>query len=207
MTIPLIVLAFLSAVGGFIGIPESLGHYLGLHESNLIERWLQPVFVFPPEAAHTLPHLWEYLLMILSLAVAIAGCWTGYLLYSRRKDLPNRFVEKHPRFYQAALEKFYVDEVYQKVFVRGLLRLNDALAWFDLRVIDGLVNLSAEWTRITSFLSGWFDRTFVDGAVNLTGSLTAWSGARLRRIQTGRIQMYLYYVAGGVLVILMFQLL
>jgi NADH-quinone oxidoreductase subunit L len=207
MTVPLILLAFLSIVGGFLGVPESLGHLVGLHESNLIEHWLKPAFVLPVETHKMAPHAVEYLLMALSLGVAVAGCYAGYTLYTRRQDIPAKIVEAAPRLYRFVRNKYYVDELYQLLFVKSLLRLNDFLGKFDLKVIDGLVNLSALVTKITSFFSGWFDRIFVDGAVNFVADATQKGGAILRRTQTGRIQTYLYYAMGGILLVLLYRFL
>ncbi len=207
MTIPLIVLAALSIVGGFLGIPESLGHFVGLHESNLIEHWLRPAFVMPTEAHAMAPHVIEYALMIFSLAVALVGCLAGYTFYSRRKDIPERIIQKFPRVHRVVANKFFVDEIYDRLFVKGLLRLNTMTALFDLKVVDGLVNLSAVVTKVTSFFSGWFDRIFVDGSVNLVADITSWSGAALRRTQTGRIQTYLYLAVGGILLVMAYRFL
>jgi NADH-quinone oxidoreductase subunit L len=212
MTIPLIVLAALSIVGGFIGVPESLGHLVGWEHSNLLENWLEPVFV-PVGAIHvqsTLPlpsHTVEYGLMALSLAVAVVGCTTGYVLYSRRLDIPAALARRFPGVHRAMLNKFYVDEIYDAVFVRSLLRLNDSLAEFDLKVIDGLVNLTGFLAKVSAYISGAFDRIFVDGLVNLVGNITRWGGAGLRRVQSGQIQAYLYYAVGGILLVMLYRFL
>jgi len=206
MTIPLIVLAALSIVGGFMGVPESLGHLIGWHHSNLFEHWLEPVFVLPKEiemASHSV----EYGLMVFSLAIAAAGCVIGYTLYSKRTDIPAALAAKFPALHRAMENKFYVDEIYQAVFVNNLLRLNNFLAKFDVKVVDGLVNLAAFLTKVGAYISAGFDRIFVDGMVNLVASMTRWSGAGLRRIQSGQIQTYLYYAVGGVLLVMLYRFL
>ncbi len=204
MTIPLMVLAFLSIVGGFLGIPESLGGLFGI--PNLLESWLHPVMGSPEGNIH-LPHAIEYLLMLFSLGVATAGCYTGYVLYTRRLDIPEKIVQTVPWLHRLVQNKFYVDELYQATVVKGLMVLKDFLALFDQKIVDGIVNLSGTATKILAFFSGWFDRTFVDGLVNLTGIATGWGGVVLRRAQSGRIQTYLYYTAGVILVIMLYRLL
>ena len=67
------------------------------------------------------------------------------------------------------------------------------------RVIDGLVNLSASITRAVSWVSGLFDNYVVDGAVNGVASVTEFVGRRVRNVQTGAINAYLYVVVLGVL--------
>ncbi len=207
MTIPLVVLAFFSIVGGFIGIPAALGELAGLSHSHLFEAWLEPSLVFPPEGGHEFPHAVEYGLMAGSLLVAMIGSMAGYRLYSRRQDIPKKIVQNHPVLYRWVANKFYVDEFYQKFVVGSLLRLNDGLARFDLRVIDGLVNFMALFTKVTAYFSGWFDRIFVDGLVNRVADLTSWGGGVLRQVQSGRIQAYLYYAVGGVLLVVLYRFL
>ncbi len=204
MTIPLIILAFLSVCGGLLGIPEALGHLVGWEHSNLLESWLEPVFAGPHhevEAGHTM----EYLLMIFSLGVALGGCYLGYTLYTRRQDIPERFVRRFPRLHRLVENKYYVDEIYQKFIVDNLLRLNQWLALFDQKVIDGIVNLTGSITKVGAFISGWFDRVFVDGLVNLSANLTLQGGRGLRLAQTGRIQDYLYVVVAISLLILFWR--
>ena len=197
MTIPLMVLAALSILGGFLGFPHH----------SILEHWLEPVLVAPAEEASMAPQVVEYLLMILSLGVATAGCYTGYLLYTRRRDIPEMIVKKFPLLHRVVEQKFYVDEIYQIIFVKNLLRLNNFLASFDMRVVDGIVNFSAVLTKVSAFFSAWFDKTFVDGSVNFVADLASWSGAGLRKMQSGRIQAYLYYAMGAVLVVLLYRFL
>ncbi|MBI2081946.1 MAG: NADH-quinone oxidoreductase subunit L [Deltaproteobacteria bacterium] len=206
MTFVLVTLAILSVVGGLLGFPDALGHLFGLHESNLIHHWLSEVMPEPTMVPESLPHSVEYGLMIFSFAVAAFGCYLGFNFYTRRVDIPQRIVASYPRFYKLVSNKFYVDELYFAVVVRSLMWLKDFLGRFDLVVIDGLVNLSALGTKLTSFASGWFDRTFVDGAVNSVADGTFLGSAGSRRIQTGQIQSYLYYALGAVVVILLYRL-
>jgi len=206
MTIPLIILATLSILGGFLGFPESLGRIFGLEESHLLAQWLKPVLVFPKETVEELPRAFEYLLMLVSLGVALGGSYLGFLFYTRRKDIPQALVKKFPLVHRIVFNKFFVDEIYQKLVVQNLLRLTRFCAQFDQKVIDGVVNLSALVTKLSAFFSGWFDRTFVDGLVNLVGHATGRGGVALRKIQTGKIQAYLYYAVGAVVIVMIYRL-
>jgi NADH-quinone oxidoreductase subunit L len=87
--------------------------------------------------------------------------------------------------------------------VRPYIALARATAWFDLHIIDGLVNLSATLTVFGSWLSGLFDNYIVDGLVNLTANATLAAGNRLRRLQTGSINGYLYGILAAVMLILL----
>ncbi|MBI4418420.1 MAG: NADH-quinone oxidoreductase subunit L [Ignavibacteriales bacterium] len=175
MTVPLIILAVFSVIGGFVGIPESL---LG---SNALEHWLEPVFR-PANAKLALhphdPELIEYVLMAVSVSLAAAGITAGRTLYLKRKDLVEQLQALFVRTYKVLWNKYYVDEVYDAVFVRPTVRLSESLLWrgFDVGVIDGLVNGSA---AVTAKLGQW-----------------------LRRIQTGVAQVYATVFLGGILLVL-----
>ena len=78
-----------------------------------------------------------------------------------------------------------------------------ALAWFDSNIIDGVVNLAARIIVFLSWLSGLFDHYVVDGLVNFASNLTLDVGGRLRRLQTGSINGYLYGILAAVMLILL----
>jgi NADH-quinone oxidoreductase subunit L len=99
--------------------------------------------------------------------------------------------------------KYYVDEAYQAAFVDRSVQLSRALAWWDTRVIDGIVNLCGTIGRLFGQLQGWIDFVFVDGLVNLVGSAITRAGRGLRHIQTGRIQSYVYSLTAGAVVLVM----
>src|SRR5207249_3792006 len=116
----------------------------------------------------------ESLLMLASLAVAAGGIGLAYRMYASESLRPETFSEAlGGRPYRAVLNKYWVDELYGLVFVRGTLLLCRAAAWFDLHVIDGLVNGVAD---VIQFV-----------------------GRRVRNVQTGAINAYLYVVLLGVL--------
>jgi NADH-quinone oxidoreductase subunit L len=101
--------------------------------------------------------------------------------------------------YRLVLDKYYVDEIYELIFVRGGLALCRLMAWFDGNVIDGIVNLAATLVRAFAWIGGQFDQWVVDGAVNAVGAITQFMGRRIRNLQTGAISAYLYVVIIGVL--------
>jgi NADH-quinone oxidoreductase subunit L len=105
-----------------------------------------------------------------------------------------RFASLH----RLLFEKYYVDEVYQTLFVRPILKLVTLSGRFDLNTIDGAVNLSSKVTAKFAFLIGWEDLKIVDGAVNGLAEIFKRWGAALRHLQTGRVQHYLYSVVLGI---------
>ncbi len=175
MTIPLVVLALLSAVGGFAGIPQSLGG------SNAFGHWLEPVFAPALEKLGPAPaqgEITEYVLMGLSVAVALAGWYLARLWYVKRTEIPGTLVRKLPGAYGVLLNKYYVDEFYEGAVVKPVLGGSESLLWkgLDVRVIDGIVN----------------------GVARALGA----AGRGLRLIQTGVVQNYvLVFLAGVVLIV------
>jgi NADH-quinone oxidoreductase subunit L len=83
------------------------------------------------------------------------------------------------------------------------LALTRAAAWFDANIIDGIVNLAGTLTVFGSWLSGLFDNYVVDGLVNYLSNVTLRTGERMRRLQTGSINGYLYGILAAVMLILL----
>jgi len=207
MLFALVVLALLSVVGGLVGIPYALGHFF--HVPNFFEQWLEPVFAAAGSVAEPAVHdvhAVEYFLMALSVTVAGLSIFAAVTLYTRRQEIPKRFVERFPRLYDLVLNKYYVDEIYQKLIVNSLLGLNTFLATFDQVVIDGFVNFAGLAVRTTSKVAGFVDSTFVDGVVNLTADSVIAAGGQLRRLQTGRVQNYLYGAMAGVILLMIWKM-
>jgi len=179
MTIPLIVLAGLSIVGGWIGIPESL---LG---GNAFEHWLDPVFESANEKLRMTPHeadAVEYVLMTLSVLVAAGAIWGARVLYLKRNEIVANLYRRFAGIHRILFNKYYVDEVYDAAIITPTVRLSESLLWkgIDVRVIDGIVNGSA---KIIDVASQW-----------------------VRKIQTGVAQVYAIVFVGGIFVILMWLL-
>jgi len=103
---------------------------------------------------------------------------------------------------QKVLEnKYYVDEIYNAVVVRGtVMNGGEALSKFDSAVIDGGVNGAAWLTRMVSTASIWWDRWIVDGTVRLTALVVRLTSFPVRILQTGRAQMYALSMVIGLLI-------
>jgi NADH-quinone oxidoreductase subunit L len=204
MVYPLIVLASLAVVGGFVGVPAVLGG------SNHFEHFLAPVFhAGGHEAAHHGHHdaTVEYILMAASVAVAVIGILLARAMYLTRSVSPDTFSEAAGGTpYQIVYNKYYVDEFYEAVFVNGTLLLTRLSAGFDRYVIDVIVDGSAAAMRIVSWINGLFDDYIIDGLVNRLADATMGLGDRFRRLQTGSINGYLYAVVGGVVVVMLLRM-
>ncbi len=176
MTVPLMILAFLAVVGGYIGLPVVLGENL-----NLFHKWLEPVFE-PAYAAvqyhpHHLNQAAEWTLIGVSVAAALVGIAIAYAVYIRKR------MTAKPDEYQRGIQlvlwrKYFVDEFYAATIVRPFISLcKGSWKYFDDGVIDnGMVHGSAK-------------------SVN-------WLGGLLRRLQTGVVGNYAVMMAVGILVIL-----
>ena len=190
MTVPLMVLAALSIIGGYVGIPHVLGG------ANHIHEFLAPVLGggAEPAKAHAgisiLSQAWasggeggghsavlELLMMVVSVVIALIGIGIAYLFYVKNPALPKMLAERWKGLYKLVFNKYYVDELYEILFIKSLKGLGTGL-WkgFDEFVIDGTIN----------------------GIAYLVGLL---SGA-MRKIQTGLVQNYAFsMVIGGIVLV------
>ena len=145
--------------------------------------------------------------MVLSIIVASFGILLSYLFYHRKVFSAEGVAARLRPLYTLCWNKYFFDEFYNGVIVALSVAWAGFLRAFDLRVIDGIVNLVGFVTRaVVAAFTGWFDNKFVDGLVNWVAQITWSVGGRVRRIQTGAIQNYLLIVLGGVvLLILIFR--
>jgi NADH-quinone oxidoreductase subunit L len=141
---PLVVLALLSVVGGWVGIG---GHF---------EHFLAPVFQaggeLAAEHAETASKTMEYILMAVSVAAAVLGFLLAWTLYMSRPQLPARVAQSLGRFYTAVSNKYYVDELYALLFVKPVVEGSTSILWrgVDQGIIDASVNDGADIARHVS---------------------------------------------------------
>jgi len=183
MTVPLIVLAVLSVIGGWIGMPFQEG-------GHLLERWLAPVLhagshtgAHGVEAAHGAGHhalsrAAELGLMGLSVLVAIIGIAMAFRCYLQQPGLSTALQQRFSGMHRLFLEKWWVDEAYEAAVVQPLHRFSVALwRFWDERIVDGLVN------GIAYTIEG--------------------GSAILRLFQTGTVGTYATFLTLGVLALLL----
>jgi NADH-quinone oxidoreductase subunit L len=120
----------------------------------------------------------EYLLMALSVLVALAGIGLARAWYTKMPEVPKRVAQRSPTLYRLLLNKYYVDEVYDATVVTPLVKGSESLLWkvVDVGVIDGLVNGTAR--------------------------AVAAAGRTLRMVQTGVVHNYMLLFIAGVVMIL-----
>jgi NADH-quinone oxidoreductase subunit L len=176
MTIPLIVLAALSVVGGFIGIPEVFGGH------HWLAGWLSPVFA---DSAKILPKSelsssTEITLMCASVAGAVIALFYAYVRYVKNAHIPASDSEERPGLVNLSYHKFYVDEIYDFLIRRPL----DELSVFFYKIVDLLA---------------------IDGIVNGLGKITVRTSKGLRLLQTGNVGFYIFMMVIGIIAILVYS--
>lgn len=159
MTTPLLILAVFSVLTGYLGIPS----------------FLDPVFSAgqPAAAQHDSD---GFMIMLAATGLGLFGIAAAYYAHVMNPDLPERLARRWKTLYEASLNKWYVDELYDRLVVRSTLRAAAAL-----------------WKRV--------DVDIIDGAVNGIARGIAWGGWLLRLIQSGQTQHYALAMAMGILII------
>ncbi len=195
MTIPLVVLAFLSVVSGYVGVPI-------IEHGDRIGEFLRPIrlpIAGMPERAHHAPISVELALMGAAVAVASIGIYLAWSWYAKGDGrTPARLAQEWPGVYRAVANKYFVDEAYERVFVRGLALDGGRFLWeVDATVIDLIPNGAAAVTRGLSWVASAFDQYVVDGLVNGIAFLLQALYQLFRRAQTGRVQNYALVMGGG----------
>jgi NADH-quinone oxidoreductase subunit L len=214
MLIPLVTLAILSFFVFFSPNPLNI-------ESGWFYKWVKtPTTIVPKELAfpfminenisQEVVHSEVYMeamhhahstAMMISLLMAGLGILLAFVIYQWRFISADNLAIKLRPLYNFSYNKWYFDELYSKTAVAFTLGLSNFLAWFDQKVIDGIVNGTATITRHTSFASGTFDKVVVDGLVNLTAAVTGFFGLVFRKLQTGKVQTYLVMVLTGIIIL------
>ena len=144
----------------------------------------------------------EWTLMGLSVAVAMVGIVVARYFYLHKPEIPDRIEEAVKPLHTLLYNKWYVDEIYDFLFVNGLCKGGGlVLGAFDRNVVDGGVNGAGWLTRFTATVSMWWDTWIVDGAVRFTAFFVKMLSYPVCILQTGRVQAYAFFVVVGVLVL------
>jgi NADH-quinone oxidoreductase subunit L len=204
MTVPLMILAFFAIVSGWLALPALWG------EQSPFERFLESSVrgveadTGPVKFAHhTL--LTEYALMAASVAAALFGLWLARKLYLEDPKLHTKLAASWPRLHNLLVHKYYVDEIYDALFVNRIKDLGTALGLFDSKVIDGLGVDGAGWlARAFSRISMWWDKWVVDAFVNLLGWFPKFLSMPVRMFQTGVFSTYAVFILIGLAILLGF---
>jgi NADH-quinone oxidoreductase subunit L len=201
MTIPLVLLAAGGALAGWLSVPHAWSWLGSLHG---FEHWLEPAFASAAtEAAQGGAHdaSTEWILMGISVAVAIIGIVVARYFYHHKPHIPDTLEKSLKPLHGLLYNKYYVDEIYDFLFVNGLGKGGGrVLGAFDRNVVDGAVNGAGWLTRFSSRVSIWWDTWIVDGAVRLGSFTVKLLSYPVCILQTGRVQAYALFVVVGVLI-------
>lgn len=179
MTLPLIVLAVLSVIGGYVGVPDFIGEMFGMHHINKFKEFIWaaiPIGHHHVAAGH---HLFSHTdLLVLSIIAALLGIGLAYYFYILKQRHLSKitFNEDFGFLYNASNDKWYMDEVYEHTFVDGFKESSKLSFWFDSNIVDGFVN-------------------------RVAGFMTCFSGF-IRKFQFGLARAYAGVMAAGIIIIL-----
>ena len=175
MTIPLIVLAILSAIGGFIGVPEVLGG------SHWLDKFLEPVFQASNSqvVALELSHSTEYILMAASVLGAILSIIYAYFRYIKNSHVPVSDTAERGTLSKISYNKYYIDELYSLLITKPLDQLSEIL----YKVVDKLG---------------------IDGFINGLGKSTIGASSNLRLLQSGNVGFYIFMMVAGIVALFLY---
>jgi NADH-quinone oxidoreductase subunit L len=176
MTIPLIALAILAAIGGLINWPASLGG------NNWLQHWLEPVFAASNAMAKTseVSQGTEISLMCVSVGAAVLAIIYAYIKYNKNATVPVSDEEERSFLANLSYHKFYVDEIYDALIRKPL----DVLSGFLYRIVD---------------------RLGIDGLVNSVGDAPVEASKGLRLLQTGNVGFYIFMMVIGIIALLVYS--
>src|SRR5207247_2326178 len=128
------------------------------------------------------------------------GITVARWFYHHKPEIPDSIEKSLKPLHGLLYNKWYVDEIYEFLFIDGLGKGGGRLLGaFDRNVVDGGVNGAGWLTRFSSTVSIWWDTWIIDGAVRLSSLLVKLSSYPVRIVQTGRVQAYALFVVVGAL--------
>jgi NADH-quinone oxidoreductase subunit L len=180
MTLPLGILAILSAVGGLIGLPEIFGG------GNWLANFMSPLFDLsrlknPKAFSTTISHSDEFTLMIISIAVAVVAAVIAWFVYVNRKAVPTEEGQPIPALQKLIYNKYYIDEIYDALFVKPV-------------------------NALSNIFYSIFEVLGIDMLVNGVGKSVTGTGRLMRYAQNGAIGFYIFAMVLGIILILLLNL-
>ncbi len=172
MSVPLIVLAFLSVFAGWLCVPHGLSSVLPGHPKNFLSDWVRPLM-----ADFHIPHgpndlMLEFSLMGITLALVGLSALFAFYIYVLKPEVAERNAKSMKPVYELLLNKYWVDEIYSKMLIGPLIKISRVL-WskVDIKIIDKVTYAISDMVRN--------------------------SGGGLKMVQSGNLQMYALYILIG----------
>jgi NADH-quinone oxidoreductase subunit L len=176
MLAPLVILAILSIVGGWVGIGGRFEHFLAPVFQNGPAAELANGPANEASGAGT-----ETVLMLISVGAAILGLFLAYLLYHKRRDLPAKIAQSLDGLYTAVAHKYYIDEIYAALFVKPLIEGSTTILWHGV------------------------DQGIIDTSVNESAHAASEASDETRHMQSGNLRSYAGWIAAGGAVVIAYM--
>ncbi len=197
MTVPLMILAGLSVLGGFLGVPPEHGWFHGFLESVAT-----PVGA----VAHEVGMGTLIGLMAVAIGIALGGWGVAHYLYAIKPGTADVWSERFAGAYRTLLNKYYVDELYDAVIVEPCKRLGQLWDWIDQHVIDRFIRGIGRGADVSAAGVTWTEKHVIYAGLNVIGyanHLAAWSW---RKLQTGLVNHYAAVIVIGLFLLTHFLL-
>jgi NADH-quinone oxidoreductase subunit L len=172
MTIPLVVLAGLSIVGGFIGFPHAVGH--SMHVPHWLDHFLEKTVVMPFMEADVAT---ESILMIVATVIALVSTYFAYNMYKKNEELALEDDEIESSTHLTLVNKYYIDELYDKIIRKPV-------------------------DQLSAFIGKFIEPNVVDGLVKQVSAIPQGIGAATKLVQNGKMVMYILAMIIGLIVLL-----
>ena len=188
MTVPLMILAGLSVVGGFLGVPPEHGWFHGFLASVAA-----PIGAGPHEVSMST----VMVLMGVAVSIALAGWAMAHYMYSMKPKTADDWSQRYAGAYRTILNKYYVDELYDAIFVEPCKRLGRLWDWIDQQIIDRVIRGIGRGADVSAAGATWAEKHIIYGGINVIGyanHLAAWSW---RKLQTGLVNHYAAVIVIG----------
>jgi NADH-quinone oxidoreductase subunit L len=197
MLVPLVILAILSVIGGLIGvIPGGL-------ENGWFQQFLRPVVTIAAQSAesHETGTMVPLVMMAVTTLIALAGWLTAHYFYQVRPEMPERVHARMSAAYALLLNKYWVDEIYDKVFVQSSKTGGRALDAIDTGVLDGAVVGVGRLTELGAEGSTWVEKYVIYGGLNVIGFSNHRAARVLRKLQSGLVHHYATILVAGFVIL------
>ena len=207
LTVPAILLAMLS-------LSLIFGFTMKMEETWLSHGINTPVFMVPEvyaafNLADLSPEIFEKMhgwVVLLSIVLAVGGLVMAAILYrpsSGKVQAFHNVGEPKGFFGKISFNHWYLDAFYRNVLVKVFLLKSKWMAWFDKKVLDGIVEFIGKLQVVLAHIFGWFDRSIIDGFVHLVVFTSGRAGQLTRAIQTGNVQTYIVSAIALLLLLLL----
>jgi NADH-quinone oxidoreductase subunit L len=202
MTAPLMILTLFCIVSGWLALPILWG------EENPFGLFLEPSLRGAetgngPISFGQHPLVVGYAVMSAFVAFAVFGFWLADKLYLANPKLHGQLAAAWPRMHNLLVKKYYLDEIYEGVFVNRFKDLSRAVEIVDTRIIDGVAAEGAGWlARVFSSLAMWLEEWVIDPAVNLFAWIPKFLSMPVRMFQSGVFSTYVMFILIGLAILI-----